>query len=245
MKTYLITGCASDIAQDYIRLLENRREDCVVYGQYRGNQETLQELQRSLRHVKLKLYYCGLRSGEETEAWIGALREEHIVPTNILHLVAVPPYRAKLENFDWAVFENDVNVQVRSLALLLKEYLPRMAEKQMGNVVVLLSSCTLGLPPERMTSYVMAKYALLGLVISTAHEYGRYGIRVNGISPSALNIRFPEDAPPMSREELEVETMLKQYVAPREACQAIDFLFSERSAYINGANINVAGNTDT
>ena len=243
MNRYLITGVSSDVGMEYIRMLEEKGEDCLVYGQYYNNGEPLIGLEKILDHVRLKVKQCDLNDLDQTVKWIGGIVDEGVIPTRILHLAAIPLQYTKLKNFEWQDFEKDFNVQVRSLVFIMKTFLPGMARVRHGRMAVILSSCTLGTPPRYMSGYVMAKYALWGLVRSAAVEYGDKGICVNGISPGMMETKFLKNIDGRIAEMTAQDSMLKRNITVKETCAAIDYLFSEKAACINGINLNISGGT--
>ena len=71
-----------------------------------------------------------------------------------------------------------------------------------------------------------------------AHEFGPYGIRVNAIAPGEIDTAMLS---PGTNEIVEKEIPLRRLGDPREVAEAIFFLCSERSSYINGAEIHISG----
>ncbi|MGA8620856.1 MAG: SDR family oxidoreductase, partial [Candidatus Sulfotelmatobacter sp.] len=87
-----------------------------------------------------------------------------------------------------------------------------------------------------------SKHAVLGLTKTAAVEYGRYGIRVNAVSPAAVRTEmllsvFGDE---------EVDRMgavhpLGRIGRPEEIANAVAWLFSDESSYFTGQSLTLDG----
>jgi NAD(P)-dependent dehydrogenase (short-subunit alcohol dehydrogenase family) len=117
-------------------------------------------------------------------------------------------------------------------------------ERRPGSVVFNLSlhANRVRLRPD----YSVAKAGLLMLMKELANELGPHGIRVNAVSPGAIDTwsdRVPDAEGHRSRTEELVP--LRRVGHPEDVAKAIVFLADpEASAYITGANLNVDGGLD-
>jgi meso-butanediol dehydrogenase/(S,S)-butanediol dehydrogenase/diacetyl reductase len=141
---------------------------------------------------------------------------------------------------DWTrVFD----VDVKSIYLTAKYFIPYMIENKGGTVVNTASVSGL-LGDYDMAAYNAAKGAAVNLARAMALDYGKFGIRVNNVCPSAC-------ATPMflSNDEATVRAFneanpLKRICTPDEVARAIFFLASDQSASCNGVNLQVSGGLD-
>lgn len=95
----------------------------------------------------------------------------------------VPPWRrvAALDLEEWdAVFA----VNVRGMALCLREAAPRLAETR-GSAVLTASINAYRAHPDQ-TLYTASKHAVLGLARAAALDLGRDGVRVNALAPGPI-----------------------------------------------------------
>ena len=75
------------------------------------------------------------------------------------------------------------------------------------------------------------------LCLSLAHEYGYAGIRINILSPGIVS-----NAPNPENFDLErLKIPLTRLATPEDVVNAVLFLSSEESEYINGINLDVHG----
>ncbi len=130
-----------------------------------------------------------------------------------------------------------LNVNLISTALLAQKLQPELA-KAKGSVVNVTSIAGSRVHPFAGVAYAASKAALAALTREMAHEFGPYGIRVNAIAPGEIDTAMLS---PGTNEIVEREIPLRRLGEPREVAEAIFFLCSERSSYINGAEIHISG----
>lgn len=85
-----------------------------------------------------------------------------------------------------ANFDRVFNVNVKALFLLLQDELKHMVAQEQGGSIANAASVSGLLATPTAGHYVASKHAVLGLTKTAAVEYGKYGIRVNAVSPGAV-----------------------------------------------------------
>lgn len=243
MKTILIVGASSDVGMAYIKQLEatHAKDEAQIIAHYRTMSEKLSHLLSSAQKVPIRAIQADLQSPEEVSSLIRQVEKEDLAPTHILHLAAGKFRHMRIRQFDSEAAKAEMQIQVFSLAEILKTFLPVMAKKRYGKVVVMLTAYTIGIPPKFIVDYTICKYALLGLMKAAAAEYCDKGLCINGLSPSMIETKFLDKIDSRIIEMTAAESPLKRNVTLDEIVMAIDFLMSDKNSYMCGTNLNLSG----
>lgn len=141
---------------------------------------------------------------------------------------------------DDTLFEQQLNTHVWGSIYCVKHVIDGMKEENYGKIVNITSIHTkngVGFTPQ----YDVAKFGLLGLTKNLALELGRFGIRVNAVAPGHLDTRMTEDFSEKRRKQITDLNPLDRFGEPEEVAEAVSFLASPASDYINGHELRVDG----
>ena len=125
----------------------------------------------------------------------------------------------------------------------MKYEIPIMSN-QNGGVIINMSSVSGHRGFSNTPHYSASKHGVIGLTKAAATAYSRHNIRINSISPLAV------DTPMLRRsfefQGLTYEQMAATFVTPRimtadEIARAVMFLASEEASSINGMDLDVTG----
>jgi NAD(P)-dependent dehydrogenase (short-subunit alcohol dehydrogenase family) len=152
----------------------------------------------------------------------------------------------EIEPDEW---EATIQVNLTGTYLCCRAFLPAMASRGSGSVVV-IGSMTGKRPLHGRTPYAASKLALVGLVRTLAWEVGEHGIRANLVSPGA--VEGPRIAKVIEgqaktrgltraevRDELAAASPLQRFVDPEDVAEAVVFLASDAAASVTGEDLNV------
>ena len=150
-------------------------------------------------------------------------------------------------------WDDVVNTVFRGVFFSGKHAFRQMKQQRSGNIVVTTSAAGINAYPVGFGAYAAGKAGAIGLVHSMATEWGKYGVRVNGLAPThgmSINFALPLDAPVlnMSYEEFALqqsggEWNDDRFVGPlkvgrppslKDNAAVATFLASDDSAYMSG-----------
>ena len=91
-------------------------------------------------------------------------------------------------------------------------------------------------------NYGAAKSGVLGLTMSAAREWGRYGIRVNSVAYGIVETEMTETVRSEKfRDRYLANIPLQRFLSPEDAANSIAFLLSPAAVHITGQHLSVNG----
>lgn len=245
MDIYLITGASSEIGIAYIQKMDKKytesKQNGLIYGTYYSNPMILEEVKEQLKSIQLVPIRCDLSDKHSVDELVRFIEKDGNIPTHLAHLAAQKFEYMRIKEFDWEITQKELEIEVHSFARICKWLLPIMSRKHYGKIVALLTAYTLGTPPKYMSDYIIAKYALLGFVKAAASEYSGKGITINAVSPNMIETKFVSNIDARMVEMNAQRCAMKRNVTKDEVIDAMFFLLSDGSSYINGINLNLTG----
>lgn len=131
-------------------------------------------------------------------------------------------------------------VNVESMFLMVKSFLPAMTERGCGRIINLTSN-SIGLTFPGMTHYIASKMAVIGLTRGLASEVGAAGVTVNAIAPSIVRTPGTQQMPEELMQGLAAQQAVKRVQEPADLAGTVAFLASDDSAWITGQTLYVDG----
>jgi NAD(P)-dependent dehydrogenase (short-subunit alcohol dehydrogenase family) len=122
--------------------------------------------------------------------------------------------------------------------VLLARGLVEPLQKARGSVVNVTSIAGSRVHPFAGVAYSTSKAALAGLTREMASDFAPLGIRVNAISPGEIDTSILS---PGTEKIVREQIPMRRLGRPEEVAQAIYFLCTEASSYVNGAEIHING----
>lgn len=137
----------------------------------------------------------------------------------------------------WEDFQREIDTLVKGPFNVTQACLPQM-KAQGGGAIVNIGSTMALAPRVRHAFYVTAKCALMGMTQAMALELGRYGIRVNMVTPGPLATDHNATYPAEVMQRLNAETPLHGRIATvEEVADAITLLCMDEARAVTGANL--------
>lgn len=165
-----------------------------------------------------------------------------------LILVVNPPGPNRLRGFDDtpdSEFRTAHEHWVMSLIFLAREVLPEMKKRRWGRIID-IASIGVKTPHLEDPMYTSnTRVAVVGVIKTLAHEYGRFGVTANTIATgpflTELSREYMQDAGALSEEQMVSATAMGRWGRPDEMGAMVAFLCSERASYVSGEAIRVDG----
>jgi NAD(P)-dependent dehydrogenase (short-subunit alcohol dehydrogenase family) len=238
-KSVLVTGAGSGIGRATALLLAEEGAQVMVTDINAGNSE------ETVRQVK---------AAGGTAHWISVdvaspqdVRKavQHIVATfgrldGAVNNAGIDPEADVSSPWEEEVYDKVTRVNGRGLFLCLKYELDQLLQQPSGGAIVNIGSvASFGGAPGR-PGYVANKHAVIGLTRTAAIEHAAKKIRVNAVCPGGTLTPLMEKDPRVIA-FVEQNSPIRRLAAPREIAEAIVWLISDRSSYVNGHGLVVDG----
>lgn len=237
----IITGSSRGIGQAAAELLASRGHRIVVSSR---NQDSCEQVAEGIRDAGGEAVAIACHVGHEDQ--LAALVEKTIDAFGqINHLVlnaASNPVYGPSENVDIQAFDVIMHNNVYSGMRLSHLARPHLAKNEQSSVVF-VSSIAGMLGNQVIGAYGLSKAAENQLVRNLALEFGRDGIRVNGVAPGLIRTDFSKAllADERAVKHFEQTTPLGRIGEPEDIARVIAFLTGSDSAWLSGQVLTADG----
>jgi NAD(P)-dependent dehydrogenase (short-subunit alcohol dehydrogenase family) len=238
MPTALITGGTSGIGKATATLLRERGYRVMVTGQ---NPDTITAAEKELPE-DVVVVRADARSLADADRVADEVRDR-FGSLDVVFLNAGITRPRPVEAFDEATFDDLVAVNFKGQFFTFQKALPLIGDG--GSVIFTVGiGATRGIPGGSVSA--ATRGALLSMLPSLALELAPRRIRVNAVSPGAVNtgIWAKTLAPGTLEETLSATASrvpLGRLGTSREIAEVVAFLASDAATYITGENIVVGG----
>jgi len=149
-----------------------------------------------------------------------------------------------LEELSDAEFERVLAVNVRSIYLTAREFVPAMKARRRGAILNIASTAGVS-PRPRLTWYNASKGWVITATRSMAVELAPFGVRVNALNPVAsetpLLATFMGEDTPATRARFLATIPLGRFATPEDMGHAAAYLCSDEASMVTGVALEVDG----
>ncbi|WP_235876881.1 3-oxoacyl-ACP reductase FabG [Saccharopolyspora terrae] len=188
---------------------------------------------------------ANVADAEQVQAAVDRVAAELGAPTVLVNNAGVlrDNMLFKMSEDDW---DTVMNVHLRGSFLMARAVQKHMVEAKWGRIVNLSSTSALG--NRGQANYSTAKAGLQGLTKTLAIELGKFGITANAIAPGFIATDMTKataERVGMSFEDFTTAAISQIPVAragkPEDIANTVSFFADERSGFVSGQVIYVAG----
>ena len=238
----LVTGSSRGIGAAIARLFASHGAGVAVHGRDVDAVESVSR-QIELAGGRALATSCDLTCFDQIQL-LEARIEEGLGPVDVLVANAGgstvrPGLVDELSEADW---QHSIDVNLTATFLTIKAFLPGMKRRGRGNIITVSSAAARRPTVQSPIAYAAAKAGIEVLTRELALQVGPSGIRANCIAPETiLTERNQQQIPASMQEQLGRVHPIPRLGTPEDVAEAARFLASERSAWISGIVLDVAG----
>jgi NAD(P)-dependent dehydrogenase (short-subunit alcohol dehydrogenase family) len=141
---------------------------------------------------------------------------------------------------DETTYDSMMDVNLKGVYFSCQAALKRMIEQPDGGRIVNVSSIAGLLGRANMSVYCASKAGIANLTRSLATEYGPDGIRVNSVNPGVIETAMTaQNSGDLAERANDIP--LRRIGQPGDVADAVLFLASNASSYVNGHNLVIDG----
>jgi 3-oxoacyl-[acyl-carrier protein] reductase len=236
----LVTGGSRGLGRaTAFRLAENGARVIVHYG---GNREAAEAVVAQIRGDGGQADAIGvdLATADGAHRLAEAVRTLGVNHLDVVVASAGIAEPALLESQTVEAFDRHFAINVRAPFFLVQQLLPLLGE---ASSIIFLSSAGVRIAIDGMSVYSATKGAVNVLVRGLAKELGPRGIRVNAISPGAIDTDMGQVllSTEEGREMIKELQALKRIGQPDDVADVALFLASHHSRWVTGESLDTSG----
>ncbi|XP_059429498.1 borneol dehydrogenase, mitochondrial-like [Corylus avellana] len=239
-KVALITGGASGIGESTARLFSKHGAKVVIAD---IQDELGHSIYKDLSPQSTSFVHCDVTKETDVENAVN-LAVSKFGKLDIMFNNAGVSGVAKIDIHEITKleFEQVIGVNLVGVFLGTKHAARAMIPARQGSIISTASACSVigGSAPHGYTS---SKHGMVGLMRNTAVELGRFGIRVNCVSPHLVATPMAKDFFKLDDDGVHsVYSNLKgRVLKAKDVAEAALYLGSDESKYVSGHNLLVDG----
>ena len=234
-KNIIVTGASGGIGNSIVKKLNKAGANILASG---TRIEKLEELKKNFENIKI-LKFDISQSDKISEFIENATNELGGSLDGLVNNAGITQdnlaIRMSLE--EW---QKVININLTSTFLMSKFAIKKMLKNKSGKIVNITSvvghTGNLG-----QANYTASKAAIVAMSKSLAIEYAKKNININCISPGFIKTAMTDNIDEKFKEVIVSKIPSARLGEPDDIANAVLFLSSDQSNYINGETIHVNG----
>uniref|UniRef100_A0A1B6BXV6 (3R)-3-hydroxyacyl-CoA dehydrogenase n=2 Tax=Clastoptera arizonana TaxID=38151 RepID=A0A1B6BXV6_9HEMI len=139
------------------------------------------------------------------------------------------------------MFRQVIDVNLNGTFNAIHAFCQTLVELKKPGSIINISSVAGQMGNIGQCNYSASKAAVESLTKTVAREMGKYNIRCNSVVPGFIKGQMTDGIPDKVKEMFKAQIPLQRFGNAEEVAEVIAFLASNKSSYINGANIPITG----
>ena len=232
MHNVLILGASGDIGSAISQQLAEDGYSLLLH--YNRNRQAMETLVKKINEEQILQI---IQADLTLSSAVHKLCDEVVFPVDAIIYVSGMAHFGLFHDTTEAEMDAMLHLHVKAPWLVTKYFLPEMLKKQKGNIIF-ITSIWGDVGASNEVIYSSVKGAQNSFIKALAKEVGPSGISVNAVSPGFIDTKM--------NEHVEKELIISQIPLHRagmtsEVAHTVSFLMDEKSNYIQGEIINIAG----
>ena len=234
-KNIIVTGASGGIGNSIVKKLSESGANILATG---TRIEKLEKLKKEFE--KIKILKFDISQSEKIEEFIeNATKELGGSLDCIVNNAGITQdnLAIRMSLDEW---RNVIDINLTSTFLMSKFAIKKMLKNKSGKIVNITSvvghTGNLG-----QANYTASKAGIVAMSKSLAIEYAKKNINVNCISPGFIKTAMTEKIDDKFKETIISKIPSARLGEPEDIANAVDFLCSDKSSYINGETLHVNG----
>ena len=234
-KNIIVTGASGGIGNSIVEKLNQNGANILATG---TRIEKLEELKKKFNNIKILKF--DISQHDKIEEFIENATKElggslYCIVNNAGITKDNLTIRMSLE--EWSKV---ININLTSTFLMCKYSIKKMLKNKSGKIINITSvvghTGNVG-----QANYTASKAGIVAMSKSLAIEYAKKNINVNCISPGFISTAMTDQIDEKFKETIIAKIPSNRLGKPEDIANAVNFLSSDQSDYINGETLHVNG----